>query len=292
MPRLLWNGTISFGLVQAPVSLYSASGRDKLGFDLLDRRTLNRVGYQPINKETGEEVGKEDVVRGYQYADKRYVLISEDELRMASDHPAHTVDLVAFVERGEIPPMFYESPYYLAPMPGGEKAYALLRETLRRSAKTGIAQVVIRTRKHLAAVMPCGPALVLNTLRWDTQVKPYEQLPLPAENPDASGVKEKELAMAAQLVASMTRHWDAAQYHDIFRSDIMALIRRKIQDANTQQALEAPAAGAAVEEGAEDGGQNSAKREVQSHAIELADALTRSLQLATGSSHKDRSLEA
>src|SRR3569623_195606 len=162
MLRMLWNGTLSFGLVQAPVALYPASRRDQLGFDLLDRRTLARVGYRRINRETGEEVAQEDVVKGYRYADARYVVLSDEEIQAAADHlghPAHSVDVVAFVARGEIPAMFYESPYYLAPGEGGEKAYALLRETLRRSGKIGIAQVVIRTRKHLAAIMPCGPAL-------------------------------------------------------------------------------------------------------------------------------------
>jgi len=243
MLRMLWNGTLSFGLVQAPVALYPASRRDQLGFDLLDRRTLDRVGYRRINRETGEEVAQEDVVKGYRYADARYVVLSDEEIQAAADHlghPAHSVDVVAFVARGEIPAMFYESPYYLAPGEGGEKAYALLRETLRRSGKIGIAQVVIRTRKHLAAIMPCGPALVLNTLRWETEVRPFSELKLPDENAAASGVTEAELAMADRLADSMTRHWDPAQYHDSFRSDIMALIRRKIGDSRAEPAMQMP----------------------------------------------------
>lgn len=280
MLRMLWNGTLSFGLVQAPVALYPASRRDKLGFDLLDRRTMDRVGYRRINRETGEEVAPEDVVKGYRYADARYAVLSDEEIQAAADHPghpAHSVDVLAFVERGEIPAMFYEAPYYLAPGEGGGKAYALLRETLRRSGKVGIAQVVIRTRRHLAAIMPCGPALVLNTLRWETEVQPFSELDLPGENAAGSGVTEAELAMAERLADSMTRHWDPAQYHDSFRADIMALIRRKIGESRMQPAAHAP-----------DAAEPAGAADEADEAADFTAALMRSLSLAGASASRQR----
>src|ERR1700730_5827210 len=127
MPRLLWKGAINFGLVHVPVALYPASRRDDIAFDLLDRRTLEPVGYQRVNKETGEEVEKEDVVKGYGFEDARYVILSDEEIRSANVQATHSVDIVAFVDPKEIPFQYFESPYYLAPAPGGEKVYALLR---------------------------------------------------------------------------------------------------------------------------------------------------------------------
>jgi DNA end-binding protein Ku len=233
MPRLLWKGAISFGLVHVPVTLYPASRRDDIAFDLLDRRTLDPVGYQRVNKETGEEVEKEDIVKGYEYEDARYVILSDEEIRSANIQATHSVDIVAFVDPKEIPFQYFESPYYLAPSTGGEKVYALLREALQRSGKAGIAHVVIQTKQHLALLMPSGPALVLNTLRWPSEVQPFDELNLPGTDAQPAALTEKELSIATQLVESMSREWDPKQYRDTFRDDVIALINRKISSGNT-----------------------------------------------------------
>jgi DNA end-binding protein Ku len=237
MPRLLWKGAVNFGLVHAPIMLYPATKRDDIGFNLLDRRTLEPVGYKRVNKETGEEIGRDDIIRGYEYEDERYVLLSDDEIRAANTQSNHTVDILAFVEAQDIPFLLFETPYYLAPAPGGEKVYTLLRDALARTNKIGIVQVVVQTRQHLAALIAYGPALVLNTLRWSSEVQPFDELNLPAEN-QATEISSKERSMAMQLVDSMTEKWNPAQYRDTFRDDIMALVQRKIRAGKTEAALE------------------------------------------------------
>jgi DNA end-binding protein Ku len=238
MPRLLWKGAINFGLVRAPIMLYPATKRDDIAFDLLDKRTLDPVGYKRVNKETGEEIEKGDIVRGYEYEDERYVLLSDDEIRSANVQSNHTVDVLAFVEAHEIPFLLFETPYYLAPAPGGEKVYALLRDALARTNKIGIVQAVVQTRQHLAALIAYGPVLLLNTLRWSSEVRPFDELDLPDENVRAAGISDKERLMTMQLVDSMTEKWDPARYRDTFRDDIMALIERKIKAGKTETVLE------------------------------------------------------
>jgi DNA end-binding protein Ku len=239
MPRLLWKGVINFGLVRSPIMLYPATKRDDIAFELLDKRTLEPVGYKRVNKETGEEIEKDDIIRGYEYEDERYVLLSDEEIRSANVQSNHTVDVLAFADAHELPFLLFETPYYLAPAPGGEKVYALLRDALARTGKIGIVQVVVQTRQHLAALIAYGPVLVLNTLRWSSEVQPFDELPLPNENPKSEGISDRERSMALQLVTSMTEKWNPVQYRNTFRDDIMALVTRKIRAGKTA-VLEAP----------------------------------------------------
>jgi len=228
MPRTLWKGAITFGLVHIPVGLYPAATHDELDFDWLDRRNMAPVGYKRINKETGREVTRENIVRGLKHDDGRYVVLTDDEIRSANVKATQTVDIAAFVNAGEIDVTYFDTPYYLAPLARGEKVYALLREALKRERKVGIAHVVIQTKQHLAALIPGDRVLMLNTLRWATEVRPAKELELPASGPKATGIREQELKMATELIRKMSESWDPARYRDSFRADILKLVGRKV----------------------------------------------------------------
>ncbi|TJZ73798.1 non-homologous end joining protein Ku [Chitiniphilus eburneus] len=240
MARALWKGAISFGLIHIPVELFPAEQRDELDLTLLDRRDFAPVGYRRVNKRTEKEVPREQIVKGYEYEEDQYVVLTEDELKSANVKATQTVDLIAFVPAADIGPVYFEQPYYLAPTRGGTKVYALLRETLRRADKVGIGQVVIRTRQHLAALMPVGDVLLLNTLRYRHELRDSGQLPLPDADLKAAGVAEREVKMALSLVESMSEAWRPEQYHDTYRDDVLALIDRKVRSKQTH-AIAAPA---------------------------------------------------
>lgn len=235
MPRTLWKGAITFGLVHIPVGLYPAATHDELDFDWLDRRNMAPVGYKRINKETGREVTRENIVRGLKHGDGRYVVLTDDEIRSANVKATQTVDIAAFVDAGEIDVTYFDTPYYLAPLARGEKVYALLREALKRERKVGIAHVVIQTKQHLAALIPGDRVLMLNTLRWATEVRPAKALDLPAGGPKASGIREQELKMATELIRKMSESWDPARYRDSFRADILKLVERKVAKGQLEE---------------------------------------------------------
>lgn len=238
MPRTLWKGAITFGLVHIPVGLYPAATHDELDFDWLDRRNMAPVGYKRVNKETGKEVQRENIVRGLKHDDGRYVVLSDEEIRSANVKSTQTVDIVAFVDAGEIDVTFFDTPYFLAPLPRGEKVYALLREALRREKKIGIAYVVIQTKQHLAALIPGERVLHLNTLRWATEIRATKDLDLPDGGLKAAGIREQELKMATELIRKMSESWDPAQYKNSFRADILKLVGRKVAKGQLKEVLE------------------------------------------------------
>lgn len=233
MVRALWKGAISFGLIHIPVELFPAEQRDELDLDLIDRRDFAPIGYRRVNKHTGEEVPRDEIVKGFEYEEDQYVVLGEDELKSANVKATQTVDLLAFVPVADISLLHFEQPYYLAPTRGGTKVYALLRETLRRAGKAGIGQVVIRTRQHLALITPLEDVLVLNTLRYPHELRDWSQLPLPERSLKAAGVAEREVKMALSLVESMSEDWAPEQYRDTYRDDVLALIDRKIAAKQT-----------------------------------------------------------
>jgi DNA end-binding protein Ku len=225
MARSIWKGSIRFGLVTIPVGLYPADKSAELHFNLLDRRNLAPIHYQRINSETGKEVPWEQTVRGYEFEPDRYIVLSDEDLKRANPEGTQTVDIVDFVDLAEISPIYFEKPYYLAPERQGAKSYALLRETLRRTGKAGIAKVVIRTRQHLAALLPVGKALALDLMRFEDELRDPAELDLPGGK---QGVTEKELQMAERLVGAMVDGWDPGSYRDDFRADVKALIDRRV----------------------------------------------------------------
>jgi DNA end-binding protein Ku len=235
MARGLWKGAISFGLVNVPVELFSAEKRSsELDLTMLDKRDLAPVGYKRYNKSSGEDVPWAEIVKGYEYEDSKYVVLSDEDFRRANVEAAKTVDIQAFVDVKDIPPLFFETPYYLAPGKRGEKAYALLRDALRKAGKAGIATVVIRTRQYLAAVMPQEDVLVMNTLRYAGELKDAGDLGIPAAALHAKATA-KEVDMALRLIDDMSEKWKPEKFKDTYREDLLARIEEKVKAGQTEE---------------------------------------------------------
>jgi DNA end-binding protein Ku len=250
MPRGLWKGAISFGLVNVPVELFSAEKRStELDLTMLDKRDLAPVGYKRYNKASGEDVPWAEIVKGYEYEDGKYVVLSEEDFRRANVEASRTVEIVAFVERDAVPPKFFQTPYYLAPGKRGEKAYALLRETLHKAGKIGIATVVIRTRQYLAAVYPENEVLMMDTLRHADELRDVEELGIPAASLKGPKVTAKEIDLALRLVQDMAEEWQPEKYKDTYREDLLKRIEQKVKAGQTKEITqpekEARAAGGA-----------------------------------------------
>ncbi|HEX6158108.1 MAG TPA: Ku protein [Burkholderiales bacterium] len=234
MARSLWKGAISFGLVNVPVELHSAKKRAaELDMTMLDKRDLAPVGYKRVNKSTGKEVAWGDVVKGYEYKDDKYVVLSDEDFRRANPEAAKTVDILAFVELAEIQPQYFDTPYYLKPEKRGEKAYALLRDTLQKAGKAGIASVVIRTKQYLAALVAQDELLVLNTLRYAAELKDPAELEIPKAK-----VTAKELDMALRLVEDMADNWHPDKYKDTYKDDLLKRIKEKVKAGETEALTE------------------------------------------------------
>jgi DNA end-binding protein Ku len=242
MARGLWKGAISFGLVNVPVELFSAEKRSsELDLTMLDKRDLAPVGYKRYNKASGEDVPWAEIVKGYEYKDGKYVVLSDEDFRRANVEASRTVDIQAFVDAKDIQPLFFETPYYLSPGKRGEKAYALLRDALRKSGKAGIATVVIRTRQYLAAVMPQEDVLMMNTLRYADELKEPADLSVPAAALHAKA-SAKEIDMALRLIDDMSEKWKPAKFKDTYRDDLLARIKEKVKAGQTEE-LTAPEKG-------------------------------------------------
>ena len=233
MPRVIWKGAITFGLVHVPVALYPASQEVGIDFDWLDKRSMDPVGYKRVNKRTGLEIQTADIVKGIKQADGDYVILSEDQIKAAYPKSTQTIEIESFVKASEIPFTLLETPYYLEPLGKGEKVYALLRESMFEAGVIGIARVVMHTKEHLAALIPSGASLVLNTLRWAGEIRPVAELKLPAEGKTAAGLKPGELKMAAQLIGDMTGPWKSDDYSDKFSDAILALVSKKVEAGET-----------------------------------------------------------
>jgi DNA end-binding protein Ku len=236
----IWTGSISFGLVNIPVSLVTAEQRDDLDFTLLDKRDSSPIGYQKISKRTGKPVPGDRIVRGVEQANGRYVVVSDADLRRASPERTQRIDILAFVEAPAIPPLYFDRPYYLEPARGGERGYALFREALRRSDKVAVASVVVKTRQHLAAVLVHDRILVLNVLRYASELRDPSKLRVPGAALKSLRISDRELKMAERLVAEMTEDWDPEQYHDEYRDELLAFIKKRGRAGQLTAAPEAP----------------------------------------------------
>lgn len=264
MSRALWRGDISFGLVNVPVELYPAGEHREFKFSMLDKRDFSPVGYKRYSKKTNKEVEWANIVKGYEYDKDQYVVLSDEDFRRANIKASQTIDIQAFVPASEIPVQYFDTPYYLAPTERGKKAYALLRETLHATGRVAVAQVVIRTAQHLAAVVPVGRALMLNTMRYSDQLRQPEEIHFPAEDIKAAGVTAKEIELATRLVTDMAEQWKPAQFKDTYHQDLMRRINEKIKKGETRQITEAD----------EDAGDKPRSAQV----IELAALLQQSLK--------------
>ncbi|MCW3502338.1 non-homologous end joining protein Ku [Burkholderia cenocepacia] len=239
--RMIWKGAISFGLVHVPVQLFPATRTVKPSFRMLDKRSMDPIGYRQINKRTGKEVTREDIVRGYEYEKERYVVLTDDEIRAANPESTQTVDILTFVDEDAVSFLYLDTPYYLVPDRKGEKVYALLRDALKDSGKIGIALVVMRDRQHLGALIPVGPMLALDTLRWQEELRPLDELSVPADDAKGAGVTARELGMAKKLIDDMSGKWTPDEYHDTFRDDILELVERKVRAGKIEEIEDRPA---------------------------------------------------
>jgi DNA end-binding protein Ku len=242
MARAIWKGAISFGLVHIPVSLQPAEKRHTLDLTMLDRRNMKPVGNQRINKESGEPVPYGEIVKGYEYEKEHYVVLTDEDFKRANVKATQTIDILNFIDAGGVPSLYFETPYYLVPERHGEKSYTLLRETLRQTKKIGIANVVLRTRQHLAALFPLEHVLVLNTLRYADEIRPLSGLELPEESLKTLRVNPREVEMATRLVEEMSEKWKPQQYHDTYTDDILARVEQKIKSGEIH-AITPPAGG-------------------------------------------------
>jgi DNA end-binding protein Ku len=234
MPRAIWKGAISFGLVHVPVALYPASTEVEIDFDWLDKRSMDRVGYKRINKRTGREIANEHIVKGIKQDDGDYVVLSSAEIKAAFPKSTQTIEIESFVKASDIEFFLLERPYYLEPAGKGDKVYALLRESMVEAGVIGIARVVMHTKEHLAALIPLGPALMLNTIRWNSEIRSADELKLPAAGKAAANLKPAELKMAAQLIKDMTGKWKAGDYTDTFSAAVHKLVKQKVKAGKTE----------------------------------------------------------
>ncbi|VXB09574.1 Non-homologous end joining protein Ku [Luteimonas sp. 9C] len=229
MARPIWSGSLSFGLLNIPVSLMSGERRTDISFRMLDSRDKKPIRFERVNADTGEEVPWKDIVKAFEYDKGSYVVIEKEDIASAAPESHESVDVEAFVDAGTIGTRFYEKPYILVPGKKAEKGYVLLRETLKKTGKIGIARVVIRTREYLCAVMPEDDALVLMLLRYPQELVDPADYKLPTGKTSSYRIADKELQMATQLIESMSADWAPDAYHDEFRERLSDIIKKRIK---------------------------------------------------------------
>lgn len=229
MARPIWSGTLSFGLLNIPVSLMAGERRTDLQFRMLDSRDNARVRYERVNADTGEEVPWKDVVKAYEYDKDSYVVLEPEDLQAAAPESRDSIDVDSFVDACDIGPQYFEKPYVLVPAKKAEKGYVLLREALSRTGKAGIARVVIRTREHLCAVLPRGDALLLVMMRFPQELVDIGEYRLPESDAKGFRISDKERAFSEQLIETMAASWDPSQYQDDFRERLQQAIRKRMK---------------------------------------------------------------
>jgi len=224
MPRALWRGAISFGLVYLPIEVNTASRENPLPLHMLDRRDFSPVGYQHINKRTGKEVEWKDIVKGYEYKKGDYVVLTDADFEHANVKASQTIEIDTFCDITDIPPMYFEKPYYLAPGKGGAKVYSLFRQALSATGKAAVGSFVMHQREHLCAIVPNSSALTLLTLRFDDEI-----VPMSSSESASAQVKPAELTMAKQLVNQMSGKFDPGHFKDTYHSDLKRRVQEKIR---------------------------------------------------------------
>jgi DNA end-binding protein Ku len=236
--RPIWNGVISFGLLNVPVSVMSGERKIDLHFRMLDARDRKPIRYERVNAETGEEVPWKDIVKAFEYEKGSYVVLEEEDIKEAAPEGHESVDIEAFVERDAITPTYYEKPYVLVPGKKADKGYVLLRETLRKTGRVGIGRVVIRTREYLCAVFPQGDALVMNLLRYPQELVDPSDYRLPGSKPSSARLTKAELDMAEKLVKSMSAEWKPGDYRDEYRERLGKVIQKRMKSKGVTRKIE------------------------------------------------------
>lgn len=237
MPRAIWKGAVSLGLVTVPVKLYSATASKRIAFNMIDAKSGARIRNKRVSEKTGREVPYENIVKGFEVADDTYVILEPDEWEALESEATHTIEISDFVELGEVDPMYFEATYYLAPESVGKKAYALLLTAMRKSGLAAIGRIVLRTKEHLCAIRPTeDDVLALHTMLFhDEVVNPRSINELRAKPAE---VGQKELKMAEQLIDSLTVRFDATAYRDVYREQLEKLLEKKAKGKTIE--LEAP----------------------------------------------------
>ena len=239
MPRAIWSGAVSFGLVNVPVKLVGAVQPKDVRFHQLEASTGARVKQRRVSSKTGEEVPYEEIVKGFEISPDTYVTVTPEELEALDPKVTRAIDIEDFVDLDQIDPLYYERPYYLVPDKGGTKAYALLVEAMKESQKVGIARLVLRTKQYLAAIRPLGDALVLETLLYADEVTLPDEL---EGLPHDVDISDRELKIARQLIESLSTDFEPERYHDDYREKVLELIEQKAEGRQvvTQPAAEEP----------------------------------------------------
>jgi DNA end-binding protein Ku len=219
--RAIWSGSIGFGLVNIPVKLFSAIQQSELDLDMLDKKDHSNIKFQRINANTGKQVAWENIIKGYKI-DDRYVILTDEDFEKASPEKTKTIDIMEFVDETEIDSMYYETPYYLQPDKSGVRAYALLRDALKKTGKVGLGSFVLRNRESLLLIKPYEDLLVLNKIRFAEEIKETDEVKIPAAT-----VKPAELKMAVQLIEQLTQEFDISRYKDSYSDKLMKLIKDK-----------------------------------------------------------------
>ena len=240
MARPIWTGSLSFGLLNIPVSLMSGERRTDLSFRMLDSRDKKPIKFERVNADTGEEVPWKDIIKAFEYDKGSYVVIEKEDIQAAAPESHESVDVEAFVDADSIGKRFYEKPYILVPGKKAEKGYVLFRETLKATNKVGIARVVIRTREYMCAVMPEGDALILMLLRYPQELVDPADYNIPEGKTGDFRISPKEMEMAKQLIGSMAAEWQPDEYHDEFRARLSDIIKKRIKSKGATTKFEEP----------------------------------------------------
>ena len=236
MPRAIWSGAISFGLVNIPVKLYSAVSRKTVRFHQLDSADNQRIQQKRVNPRTGEEVPYESLVKGYEIGPDRFVVVTPEELESLEPEKTRTIDIEDFVDLEQIDPIFYDHPYYLVPDTGATKAYRLLLDAMQESGKVAIARVVLRSKEHLVAIRPRDDVLAMETMLFADEVIPPDDLDEATDG--KAKTSKKELQMAQQLIDSLAGDFEPEKYRDEYRDRVLELIERKAE--GEEIVIEAP----------------------------------------------------
>jgi DNA end-binding protein Ku len=275
MKRPIWNGTISFGLLNIPVVLQSAEKRVDLHFRMIDSRSNTPIRYERVNAETGEEVPWNDVVQAFEYEKGNYVILSKDDIAKVAPEGKETIEIEAFVDRQLISPMFFEKPYYLLPGKKSEKGYVLLRETLNEKNRGGIGHVIIRTRRYLCIVLAEDDMLILNLLRFHQEIVSRDEFQFPESDFKKFRISQAEIDMATKLVDSMTVPWQAEKYIDDYRERLVALVEKRI--AGNKGLVQEPE-------------EDAAEETTASNVVDFMDLLKKSLQKKGGAAPAQKSV--
>ena len=297
MPRAIWAGSISFGLVNVPVKLYSAVHHQDLAFHQFQAGTNARVRNKRVSEKTGKEVPYEDIVKGYEVTKGQYVMVDPDELAEFAPRATRTIDIEDFVALDDIDPIYYDSTYYLAPekSEGAQKAYVLLRKAMEDQKKVAIGRLVMRTKQYLAAIRPVEEALAVSTMLFHDEIVPVSEIDGIPTGRSAPKVSPAEVKMAAQIIESLTREWDPKRYEDTYRVQVLDFLKKKA--AGEEIVTEEPEAEeakvvdlmAALEASLEAAKKRGSRRKAPSSSSKSKSSSSRSSSSRSGSGSKRKS---